>query len=287
MSAFGFLLIDKPEGITSFDVIRKLKKSAFFKGLKLGHTGTLDPLATGLLIVAFGKATRLTKYLQKLPKVYEVKALLGFKSDTYDLDGNVEKLRNVVPPSQEDVEGALLTFKGTIRQTPPKFSAVRVKGKRAYELARNKQDFTLPQRTVQIYDISLKSYCFPEVDFVVFCSSGTYVRSLVNDLGKKLKVGAVVGKLRRLQIGNINVLKAQSLEEAVEKPLTFPPQDILSLPLVELDNERTKAFLNGRFVLLSRVYQTESRVSVVDSEKNFLGVGVVKSNMLKPEVVLK
>ncbi len=278
----GFLVVDKPKGITSHDVVKEVRKLVKDK---VGHCGTLDPLATGVLILSVGKATRLSEYLLKQDKCYLVKGVFGYDSDTYDTDGNIKKVE-CKKISKEELEATLPKFKGKIKQVPPPFSAVRVKGKRAYELARKGEKVELPEREVEIYKIELIDYNFPEFVINVCCSSGTYIRSLVHDIGKRLGCSAIVSELRRTKIGEITVNKAIKLnqlnKENIAKHL-LNPEKILPLPTLSLTEELSlKRFKNGAPL---KVKEKDGLYSVLFNEK-FIGVGKVKNNVLKAEKVI-
>ncbi len=215
----GLLLIDKPEGLSSYDVIRRLKP-LFEKKQKIGHAGTLDPFATGLLIVTLGKCTKLFDDFQLMQKQYRVVGEFGYETDTYDITGEktFEGLKEI---GKEDLEKALENFRGEILQIPPNFSAKKIGGKRAYELARKKEDFKLEPKKVKIYDLELKDFEFPKFELLVNCSKGTYVRSLVVDIARDLKTFATPISLRREKIGDYDVEDAVSLEEVdLEKHLS-------------------------------------------------------------------
>ncbi|MBI4975492.1 tRNA pseudouridine(55) synthase TruB [Candidatus Peregrinibacteria bacterium] len=202
----GFLLIDKEKGWTSFDVVKKVR--GIFGEKKVGHTGTLDPLATGLLILALGKCTKLVGFLSCMDKEYEFSAKFGYVSDTYDAEGKIEKYANYDGSvlSENEIKSVIdKNFIGEILQVPPKYSALKVKGKRACDLARKGKDFVLNPRKIKIYSFDIVSLKWPNAAFKVKCGSGTYVRSLVNDLGVLLGVGAYVESLRRTKIGTYNV----------------------------------------------------------------------------------
>ncbi len=199
----GFILIDKPKGITSHKVIEKLRKITGIK--KIGHAGTLDPIASGLLIVAIGrKYTKQISKFVKLDKVYFVTAKLGIVSNTYDIEGKIEFVSDR-QPMQDEIENCIQNFTGEIEQIPPMFSAKKVKGKKLYELARKGIEITREPIKITIFSIKILNYEYPFLELEVHCSSGTYIRSLVNDIGKCLKTGAIVYELRRLRIGNFNV----------------------------------------------------------------------------------
>lgn len=213
------LLIDKSKGITSFDVIRILRKKLGVR--KMGHAGTLDPLATGLLIVGVGEATKeLSKYMG-LPKEYEVTIEFGKVSNTYDANGKFH-IPHSTPVRRSFSEGgfhiprdqfqeALKNFIGTIEQTPPPFSAVKIGGKRAYELARKGISVTLAPRNVQIFNIEILAWNWPLVKLRVTCGKGTYMRSLAHDLGQVLGCGGYVKELRRTAIGEFRVEEAEKI----------------------------------------------------------------------------
>lgn len=207
----GFLLIDKPTGVTSFDVVFRVRK--LLKVRRAGHCGTLDPLATGLLIVAVGKATKLTQFLIGREKSYEVEAKLGQTSDTYDRDGNLSEISPTEQITREVVASALAEFRGSIRQRPPLYSAIKHEGKRLYKYARAGREVEVPEREVTIHELELLEFEASQAKISVRCSKGTYIRSLVHDLGEKLGCGAHVTELRRTAIGEISVAEAISPAE--------------------------------------------------------------------------
>ena len=233
------ILIDKPAGISSFGVVAKIRgklKAEFGHKTKVGHTGTLDPFATGLLILLSGKMTKKSNEFLKLDKVYEATLKLGFTSTTGDPEGKITKYdstwagdgaggspsaRRLSPstmgeaatagPAQSIIVSTLNSFIGKIRQTPPKFSAIKINGQRAYKLARKGADFEIPSREVEIYSIEILKYNYPELTIRVHCSSGTYIRTLAEDIGETLKTGAYLTALRRIKIGNYDVKDAEKL----------------------------------------------------------------------------
>jgi len=203
------LLVDKPKGLTSFGVVARIKRR--FK-VKAGHTGTLDPLATGLLVILTGKRTKDASLFLKLDKAYEVKAILGIETDTFDSEGKVlRQSDNEV--TREELEGVLKEFHGDIWQTPPTFSAKKMEGRKAYQLARKGVSVEIPPKNVSIYSLELKDFQFPYFTFACDVSSGFYVRSLAHDIGEKLGVGATVVEVRRTRVGPYHVEDAKSLEE--------------------------------------------------------------------------
>jgi len=281
----GFIVVDKPKGITSHEVVKRVRKLVG-KGVKVGHTGTLDPLATGVLILALGKATRLSEYLLKQDKCYRVVGQFGLSSPTYDVDGNVKEVecRNV---EEEELKRALEKFRGEIEQVPPPFSAVKVKGKRAYEIARKGEEVKLPPRKVKVHSLKLTSFDYPLFELELCCSSGTYVRSLVNDLGKVLGCSAVVKELRRTRVGRTSIEEAVPLErlerEGVEKFLREPRE---LLPLKEITLKEREAELFKRGVKLKVTGIKEGELYKVVSQGKLIGVGRGQKGLLKPEKVL-
>jgi tRNA pseudouridine55 synthase len=215
----GFILIDKPKGWTSFDAVNKVRRMIEGAGLNhtarkrfpVGHTGTLDPMATGLLVLLLGEDTRRAQELTKLDKTYEVTMYLGKTSTTGDEEGEKQTV-SMVEPSREAIEQALTQFVGDTMQTPPKFSAIKVNGKRAYKLAREGKEVILEARPVKMSRLELTDYTYPFVKFIADVSSGTYIRSLVENLGKVLNTGAYMSDLRRTKVGKFDISGAISPE---------------------------------------------------------------------------
>lgn len=212
------LLLDKPLTWTSFDVVRKVKNALRIK--KIGHAGTLDPLATGLLILCTGKKTKEIDQIQAQEKEYTGTFRLGETTPSFDLETAVDMARPYAHLTDEDIRAATTRFTGPIQQTPPIFSAVKVDGKRAYELARNGQEAEIKSKTVEIKTFEITRIALPEVDFRVVCSKGTYIRSLARDLGVALGCGAHLTRLVRTRIGEYRVEDAFTLDaiEALRPP---------------------------------------------------------------------
>lgn len=211
----GILLVDKPAGWTSFDVVAKIRgqiraqyrergEKPTKRQLRVGHAGTLDPFATGLLVVLLGEATKKATEFLKLDKEYEATFRLGQTSSTGDPEGEIIEYSDYVP-SQSEVETALRQFVGEIKQTPPAYSAIKINGQRAYKLAREGRAVEIPERTVTIHWIELISYSYPELKIRTHVGSGTYIRSLGEDIGKVLKAGAYCSQLRRTRVGKWGV----------------------------------------------------------------------------------
>ena len=221
----GLLLVDKPLNWTSFDVVAKVRgtiKSTGLKKPKVGHTGTLDPLASGLLILVLGSYCKRANEFTKLDKTYQVTAILGQNSTT----GDQEVQKNAVSdtkPTKEQIEVVLQHFTGHIQQTPPQYSAIKVNGQRAYQLARQGKPVKLEPRDVTIHKITEVKYDYPLLSFCVSVSSGTYIRSLVEDIGAELKTGAFTSQLRRTLVADYNVNNAVSIDcmtaEQIQKQL--------------------------------------------------------------------
>ncbi|HXZ29883.1 MAG TPA: tRNA pseudouridine(55) synthase TruB [Dehalococcoidia bacterium] len=203
------LLVDKPKGLTSSRVVERIKRKF---NVKAGHTGTLDPLATGLLVVLTGKFTKNASSFLKLDKAYEVKAVLGIETDTFDSEGTVLR-RNDNEVTKEELEKVLKEFSGEIWQTPPPFSAKKITGRKAYQLARKGISVDIPPKKVSIYSLDLREFRFPHFTIACEVSSGFYVRSLAHDVGERLGVGATVVEVRRTRVGPYHVEQAKGLDE--------------------------------------------------------------------------
>jgi tRNA pseudouridine55 synthase len=208
------ILVDKPAGISSFGVVARVRRGLrdeFGHKIKVGHTGTLDPFATGLLILLSGKMTKKSNEFLKLDKEYEATVRLGCVSSTGDPEGEITKVNERVPEKSE-IEKVVNGFVGKIRQKVPKFSAIKINGRRAYQLARKGEEFETPTREVEIYDIEILDYNYPELRIRCHVSSGTYIRTLGEDIGEKLGTGAYLTALRRTKVGEYDVTNAEKLE---------------------------------------------------------------------------
>ena len=208
------ILVDKPAGISSFGIVAKIRrelKEEFGHKIKVGHTGTLDPFATGLLILLSGKMTKKSNEFLKLDKAYEAELKLGFASTTGDPEGEITEINTSLVPSLSEIQTVLDSFMGKLTQTPPRFSAIKINGERAYKLARKGADFEIPSREVEIYQIEILDYTYPSLKIRCHVSSGTYIRTLAEDIGKKLGTGAYLTALRRTKIGNYSVEDAKQI----------------------------------------------------------------------------
>ena len=209
------LLIDKPPGMTSFGVVARLRRvlsKQEGKKVKVGHTGTLDPFATGLMIIVTGRMCRRAMEFTKLDKWYEAEIILGTESTTGDPEGELSRISGK-KPDEGEIRQVLQKFTGKIEQTPPAFSAVKVNGRRAYQLARAGKEVDIPKRTITIYALELIEYDYPVLKLRAHVSSGTYIRSLAADIGKELKTGAYCQNLRRIKIADYDVKDARVLAD--------------------------------------------------------------------------
>ncbi|GMV35081.1 MAG: tRNA pseudouridine(55) synthase TruB [Chloroflexi bacterium] len=210
----GALVIDKPVGMTSHDVVQAIRNGTGLR--RAGHTGTLDPRASGVLVILVGPAVRLSEYVSASDKRYQAIIRLGGTTDTYDAEGKFTPTKDPAKVTEEEFEEALKTFVGEIEQTPPPYSAVKVQGRKAYEMARKGEEVALEPRTITVHHLEVLEWTPPEVVIDVHCSSGTYVRSLANDLGKKLGSGAYLVGLRRTKSGKFTLRDAVPLRKLQE-----------------------------------------------------------------------
>jgi tRNA pseudouridine55 synthase len=247
----GIMLIDKNEGETSFDVVKRIRRGMSIK--KVGHAGTLDPFATGLLIILLGQGTKLSSYLMAGEKRYLASIRMGIKTDTMDPTGRVVQTRPVPAFNRDEVERKVLGFVGEIEQSPPAFSAVNVKGQRAYKLARKGIKFELRKKRVVIRSIEIVRVDIPEIIIEVHCSGGTYIRSLAADIGKKLGTVAHLSSLRRLSSGPFHVKDAVKSEvisvtapkNSLEKHIIPLKDSLPEMKELYVDIERAEQIRNG------------------------------------------
>jgi len=275
----GLLLVDKDAGKTSHDIVAEVRHAIDER--HAGHTGTLDPAATGLLVVALGRALKVVAYHEGHDKEYAVTVRLGRRTDTDDADGRVVEELDASGVTREAVEAALPQFTGKIRQRPPAYSAVKIDGERAYRMARRGESVELPEREVTISQLRLERFESPLVSLVLRGSKGTYVRSIARDLGAALGCGGSVAQLRRTAVGPFRVENAVRLDQAGEaelKSALLPPDAGLDhLPAVILDAGEARRFVQGKLLdqgspaPIVRVYEGAT----------FLGIGEEKDQRLK------
>ncbi|APC80824.1 tRNA pseudouridine(55) synthase TruB [Clostridium botulinum] len=274
----GVINVLKPKGITSFDVVRDIRKIAKIK--KVGHTGTLDPLASGVLPVCIGKATKIVDYIMEGTKNYRVEMKLGTTTDTYDREGTVlgEKEVSVSP---EEVEKAIEKYKGDIEQVPPMYSALKINGQKLYDLARKGIEVEREARKIHIYDICILSIDLPYVIFDVKCSKGTYIRSLCFDIGKDLDCGAVMWNLQRLEASPFNIKEAIKLEdlneENIKQYITPIDEALKDYEKLSLNKKFEKLVLNGVILkdrrVLDNIEENKLYRTYIEDD-NFIGLGM-------------
>jgi tRNA pseudouridine55 synthase len=248
----GLLVLDKPGGITSRDAVDRAQRW-FGRGVRVGHTGTLDPLATGVLVLTLGAATRLTEYVQRMGKTYRAGVRLGARSDTDDADGTITPVPGVVPAEPDAVTRAAGEFVGTLSQVPPAYSAAKLGGRRAYDLARGGEEFVLRPRPVDVYRIDVLGYAWPELELEVDCGKGTYIRALARDLGERLGCGGYVRSLRRTRVGPFTAAMGVSPDDdaATARARLLPAAMALTeLPAVRLPEALLRRLRHGQGVPL-------------------------------------
>ena len=252
----GVLFINKPSGLTSRDVVNKIVK--IYQTKKVGHTGTLDPLATGVLIVCLGKYTKLVEELTSKEKEYIATMQLGIETDTLDTTGQVLKTKGVTV-SKEKVLKSFKNFPTTYMQTVPMYSAVKINGKKLYEYAREKETVSLPKREVTIKNLNIIKYEEKEITFKVTVSKGTYIRSLIKDLAASFNELAVMSALSRTKQGNVSLAECLELDQITSNTPLKTIKDLFSYPEVTVDEETKKKVLNGNIIKLNT---TEPRVFI-------------------------
>ena len=290
----GILIINKEKGYTSQDVVSKVKKILNIK--KAGHTGTLDPMATGVLPVLLGNYTKLSKYLIEHDKKYQVKLKLGEKRDTGDSEGKITEKQNVELKNLNETKiiEILNTFIGESEQIPPMYSAIKVKGKKLYEYAREGKEVKLEPRKINIYKINLIQFNKEnqEIEFEVMCSKGTYIRSLCEDIAKKLGTIGYMSDLKRTNVDRFNIENAITLDELennksnidfMEKHLVKMETIFGSLKKITLNNRKKELFLNGVMITFEL---EEGMYNIYDSNNSYLGTGIVKNELLKRDIIL-
>jgi tRNA pseudouridine55 synthase len=250
----GVLVVDKPVGLTSHDVVQIIRRGTGIR--RAGHTGTLDPRASGVLVVLIGPAVRLSEYVSASDKRYQATIRLGSSTDTFDAEGRITSSAPVENISEEQFEDILDHYVGEIEQVPPPYSAIKVGGRKAYEMARDGEEVNLEPRVIQVYSLELLEWDSPEAVVDVFCSSGTYVRSLANDLGNELGVGAHLVGLRRTKSGRFTLRDAVPLRRLQEafiagdwyKYLIPAAEALAEWPMVELDADQVELVRHGHRV---------------------------------------
>ncbi|MDH3003340.1 tRNA pseudouridine(55) synthase TruB [Pasteurella multocida] len=288
----GVFLLDKPQGMSSNDIMQKVKR--VFQANKAGHTGALDPLATGMLPICLGEATKFSQFLLDADKRYQVTAKLGERTDTSDAEGQVVETRDVQVDVQ-DILAALPHFRGDLMQIPTMFSALKHQGKPLYEYARAGITVEREARPITIFDLQFIVYDAPYLTLEVHCSKGTYIRTLVDDLGEYLGCGAHVTVLRRTAVANypveammdwdtLQVLAAQQDLALLDQHLLPTDSAVSALPALHLNQEQSKAISFGQRVKFDNPTQLTGQVRLFSDTQQFLGVALVdEHNVIRPQ----
>ncbi len=286
----GIIIIDKEKGWTSNDIVQKLK-GIFHE--KVGHTGTLDPLATGVLPILIGKGTLISKYLINHDKEYIATIKLGEKRSTGDSEGDIieEKSVNNKMLQKENIENVLQSFGGKYMQTPPMYSAIKVNGKKLYEYARKGQNIEVKPREVEIYNIELISVSQKEqeIKYKVSCSKGTYIRTLSEDIALKLETVGYMKELQRTKVGDFYIDQAIKIQDILENEKNINHYFITiekffeNRPKIKLDNIKLKNFLNG--VKICNINE-DGIYRIYNESDQFIGIGNIKNNTLKRDIVI-
>ncbi len=275
----GFILINKPKNWTSYDVIRVLKK--LFNVKKIGHSGTLDPFAEGLLIIGINRATKFIEFLMNLPKEYIAKIKFGIETDTLDIDGKIINCDNSFKLNENVLQMAVDDFPRSYEQIPPKFSAKKVDGSRAYELAREGKEFELKPKLVSIYDLKIQSIdeANNEAVFYLKVSSGFYVRSFARDLANRIGTFGYLLELKRIAIGNFKLENAHNIDDREFKLIQIDT----ALDFIEkIEILDCRKFKNGQIT----IYKYKDGIYRIYCDNHFLGIGKIENNLLKPLKVL-
>ena len=296
----GIILINKDKQMTSHDVVAILRKKLNIK--RIGHTGTLDPNVTGVLPICIGNATRLSQYIMEQGKVYEGTMEFGKQTDSFDADGQVIKESDLTNFSREEIETAFKNFIGTIKQKPPIYSAIKVKGKRLYKYARNEEAVDIPYKEVIIYDLQVLEFVGSSVKFRVHCSKGTYIRSLVNDIGIFLNTFAYMTSLVRTKVGQFYIDDSVTLNQLVMMDLNDiksfiiePDKALYNLAAIFIYENIAHRLENGQRVNIDTIDHKieKNHLNLLDENNikvyvndTFIGIGSIKENILKMERVL-
>ena len=277
----GFVNLYKPAGMTSHDAVNRVRK--IFMTRKVGHAGTLDPAASGVLPVAVNRATKFLEYLTARDKTYRAEILFGTATDSGDLDGEIVARVENFSVTVDDIKSALKFFVGEIEQTPPKFSAIKIHGRKACDMARKNLEFDLPRRRVKIFRLELVDVTDISATIDVDCSAGTYIRSLAVDLGARLNLPATLKNLIRLRVGDFKLADSVTFDELDESRLLPIDACLKHLPTFELPENRIRAFMNGLPTTVDVVDENFLRVT---SDGKFLGVGKISDSQLRSSKIV-
>lgn len=289
----GILIINKEKGCTSHDIVYKVKK---IFNEKVGHTGTLDPLAEGVLPILIGKGTLCSKYLINHDKKYIVNLQLGAKTETADLEGKIIEEKSIPDKSltQDEIEKVLKSFIGKQQQIPPIYSAIKVNGKKLYEYARKGQNVEIKPREIEIYDIKLINIDVnkKQIQFEVFCGKGTYIRSLCENIAEKLETVGYMESLKRIQVGEFKIEESSKIKELEERKedTKYLESKIISIEeifkgkeKIKLDDRKLQLFLNG--VKITQNFEN-GIYKIYDKNTKFIGIGIIQDKLLKRDIIL-
>lgn len=287
----GILNVLKPPGMTSHDVVSYIRKVTKIK--RIGHTGTLDPGATGVLPICIGKSTKIVDFIMKDKKVYICELTLGNKTDTYDKYGSFinNSWSNLEDFDINTFESLINDFKGEIMQRPPAYSAIKVNGRRAYDLARMGESIELPERKITIFDIRVIKYALPKILMEIKCSKGTYIRSICSDIGDKLGYGGYMSFLIRTSTGKFNLSNSYILDEINNdniENILVPSDYALDFKNIYVDESLSNKVLNGNSILIenNNLYDNNEMVKIYLKPDRFIGIGIVSKGVLQIEKVL-
>ena len=276
----GVLIINKPKGYTSYDVVSIVKKKLSIS--KVGHTGTLDPNATGVLPILVGKATKISKYLIEHNKTYVAELRLGEKSATGDIEGAIVERKSIPNLKENKIKETLETFLGKQMQKPPIYSSIKIKGKKAYEYARKGQTVEIEPRKIEIMEISLIKFENNIITFSTSCSKGTYIRVLCEDIAEKLGTVGLMQNLIRTRVDKFDIKDSFTLENVEKANIIGIEEIFINNKKIELDRRKTELFLNG--VKLN--FNEDDGLYRIYNNNIFIGLGIIKSNSLKRDVII-
>ena len=281
----GIIVINKEKGCTSHDIVYKIRKMF---NTKVGHTGTLDPNATGVLPILLGKGTKISKYLIEHDKEYEVVLQLGVKTTTADEEGEIIEEKEVLKESLEqlEIERILKSFIGKIKQMPPKYSAIKVNGRKLYEYARKGQEVEIKPREVEIYNIEITNIQKEkkQIEFKVSCSKGTYIRTLCEDIAEKMRTVGYMKELKRTKVGNFNIEQAITLGQLQEK------ENIKIITIEEMFKDKEEIILEDSKIILllngvkMNIEKPKGIYRIYNKQNKFIGLGIVQNKILKIDI---
>ncbi len=281
----GFINLNKPSGMTSHDAVNHVRR--IFSTRKVGHAGTLDPQACGVLPIAINRATKFIEYLADCDKSYRAEILFGTATNSGDLDGKIiARAENFNMPTADELNATLKSFVGEIEQTPPKFSAIKIHGRKAYDLARKNLEFDMPSRRVKIFRLELMNLEKNSATIEIDCGKGTYIRSLAIDIGERLNLPATLKNLIRLRVGDFDFKNSLTFDEIKKfgEDCLLPIENCLNhLPTFELNERRICAFLNG---LPTTVHAPDEKFLRIISGGKFLGIGKIERGELRSSKII-